>query len=324
MTHAIILRQTGGPEVLEWAEVEVPAPGPGQVLLRHTAIGLNFIDIYVRTGLYKLGALPASPGMEAAGVVEATGPGVTGLAAGDRVAYVAATPGAYAERRIIAAETLVRLPEDIADTDAAALMLKGMTAEALLFRMTQAAAGDTILVHAAAGGVGQILCAWGKALGCTVIGTVSTPAKAEEARAAGADHVILTATEEIPASVAEITGGKGARFVYDGVGAETFAASLEAVAPFGGIVSFGNASGPVPPVTIATLSAKCVTLSRPSIFPFLRDRARLEAMSSNLFDAMRKGILRATIGQRFALKDAAAAQTALESRATTGQTLLLP
>ncbi|MFG1417561.1 quinone oxidoreductase [Xanthobacter sp. V0B-10] len=324
MSNAILIRATGGPEVLEWAEVAVPEPGPGMALVRHTAIGLNFIDIYVRTGLYTLGALPVSPGMEAAGVVEAVGAGVSGLAPGDRVAYVSPTPGAYAERRVLDADLLVKLPADIPDEAAAALLLKGMTAEVLLHRMTRPKAGDTVLVHAAAGGVGQILCAWGAALGLTVIGTVSTDAKAEEARAAGARHVIVTAREDIAARVAEITGGRGCACVYDGVGAATFAASLEAVAPFGAIASFGNASGPVPPVNIATLGPKCITLSRPSLFPFLKDRGRLEAISASLFQAVRAGIVRAGVGRTFALREAADAHRALESRATTGQTLLIP
>ncbi len=324
MSNAILIRTTGGPEVLEWAEVAVPPPGPGMALVRHSAIGLNFIDIYVRTGLYALGALPVSPGMEAAGVVEAVGPGVGGLAPGDRVAYVSPAPGAYAERRVLDAGLLVKLPDDISDEAAAALLLKGMTAEVLLHRMTHPTAGDTVLVHAAAGGVGQILCAWGAALGLTVIGTVSTAAKAEEAAAAGARHVVVTTREDIAARVAEITEGRGCACVYDGVGAATFAASLEAVAPFGAIASFGNASGPVPPVNIATLAPKCITLSRPSLFPFLRDRGRLEAISASLFQAVRSGIVRAQVGRTFALRDAADAHRALEGRATTGQTLLIP
>lgn len=324
MSGAIILRQHGGPDVLEWVDLDPGKPGQGEVLLRHTAIGLNFIDIYVRTGLYKMGTMPCSPGMEAAGVVEAVGPGVTGLSAGDRVAYVTGAPGAYVERRVMNAAALVKLPGDISDDQAAALMLKGMTAEMLLFRMTQAKAGDAVLIHAVAGGVGLLLAAWAKSLGCLVIGAASSDEKAAKARAAGADHVIVTSREDVAARVQELTGGRGCHYVYDGVGKDTFEASLAAVAEFGHIVSYGNASGPVPPFAIAGLAPKCATLSRPSIFPFIKDRARLEAMSSNLFEAMRRGVIKAEIDQVFALKEAAAAQTALESRATTGQTILRP
>ncbi len=324
MSGAIILQQHGGPEVLEWVERAPGRPGEGEVLLRHTAVGLNFIDIYVRTGLYKMGTMPCSPGMEAAGVVEALGPGVTGLKAGDRVAYVTGAPGAYVERRVMNAAALVKLPGDISDDQAAALMLKGMTAEMLLFRMTQAKAGDAVLIHAVAGGVGLLLAAWAKSLGCQVIGAASSDEKAAKARAAGADHVIVTTREDVATRVRELTGGRGCQCVYDGVGKDTFETSLAAVSEFGHVVSYGNASGPVPPFAIAGLAPKCATLSRPSIFPFIKDRARLEAMSGNLFEAMRRGVIKAEIDQVFALKDAAAAQTALESRRTTGQTILRP
>ncbi|PTM39858.1 quinone oxidoreductase [Bosea sp. 124] len=324
MSGAIILRQHGGPEVLEWVALDPGRPGEGQVLLRHTAIGLNFIDIYVRTGLYKMGTMPCSPGMEAAGVVEAVGPGVTGLGVGDRVAYVTGAPGAYVERRVMSAAALVKLPDDISEDQAAALMLKGMTAEMLLFRMTQAKAGDAVLIHAVAGGVGLLLAAWAKSLGCQVIGAASSDEKAAKARAAGADHVIVTSREDVATRVQELTGGRGCRCVYDGVGKDTFETSLAAVAEFGHVVSYGNASGPVPPFAIAGLAPKCATLSRPSIFPFIKDRARLDAMSGNLFQAMRQGVIKAEIDQVFALKDAAAAQSALESRQTTGQTILRP
>ena len=324
MTKAIVIHETGGPEVLRWEDVQVPAPAAGQVAIRHTAIGLNFIDVYVRTGAYRMSGLPVSPGMEAAGVVEAVGPGVTGFAVGDRVAYVAPTPGAYVQSRVIDAAVLVKIPEGVSDRDAAALMLKGMTAETLLFRMSQAAKGDTLLVHAAAGGVGQLLTAWAKSLGCTVIGTVSTDAKVAAARAAGADHVIVTGREGIAERVEAITGGKGCRYVYDGVGRDTMEASFAAVAPFGGVVNYGNASGAPEPVVLGSLSAKCVTVARPSIFPFIKDRARLEAIAAHLFEAIKAGILRADIGQTWPLEQAAEAHRALESRATTGQTILIP
>ncbi|MGA0541890.1 quinone oxidoreductase family protein [Neotabrizicola sp. VNH66] len=323
MSYSIIQHTTGGPEVMEWTAVDLPAPAEGQVTLRHTAIGVNFIDIYVRKGAYPLMTLPGTPGMEAAGVVEAIGPGVADLAVGQRVAYVTTAPGAYAERRNMPAERLVPLPDDIADQDAAALMLKGMTAERLLHKTAPAVAGDTILVHAAAGGVGLLLCAWAKAMGCTVIGTVGSTEKAELARAAGADHIIDSRSEDIAARVMEITGGKGAQKIYDGVGKDTFDASLAAVAKFGHLVSFGNASGAVPPVNIAVLAPKCVALSRPQVFPYIADRADLLATAENLFAAMRKGIITAQVNHTYPLREAARAHEDLEARRTTGQIVLL-
>lgn len=324
MSKAIVQTVAGGPQVLEWRDVEMAAPAAGEVLLRHTAIGLNFIDVYVRKGAYQMMTLPGSPGMEAAGVVEAIGPGVTDLAIGQRVAYVMTVPGAYSERRVVPAERMVPLPDDIDDRSAAALMLKGMTAERLLHKTTRAAAGDTVLVHAAAGGVGLLLTAWAKAIGCTVIGTVGSKPKVDEVRRAGADHVIVTADEDVAAQVAEITSGRGCRYVYDGVGKDTFETSLAAVAKYGHLVSFGNASGAVPPVNIAVLAPKCIALSRPQVFPYIAERADLLEAANNLFAAMRKGVVRADINHTFPLAQAAAAHQELEARRTTGQIVLLP
>ncbi|RUM95810.1 quinone oxidoreductase [Pseudaminobacter arsenicus] len=324
MSHAIIQTIQGGPEVLEWQERPDTAPGEGEVAVRHTAIGVNFIDIYVRKGAYPMMTLPGTPGMEAAGIVEEVGPGVTGLAVGQRVAYVMTAPGAYSERRNVPAERMVPLPDDIGDRAAAALMLKGMTAERLLHKTTQASAGDTVLIHAAAGGIGLLLTAWAKSIGCTVIGTVGSDAKEAGVRQAGADHVIVSTTENVADRVAEITSGRGCRYIYDGVGKDSFEASLQAVAKFGHLVSFGNASGAVPPVNIAVLAPKCVALSRPQVFPYIADRNDLLETAQNLFAAMRKGIVRADINQTYPLAEAAQAHRDLESRRTTGQIVLLP
>jgi NADPH2:quinone reductase len=324
MARAIVQSEKGGPEVLKWIDAEAGQPGKGEVLLRHTAIGVNFIDIYVREGAYPLMTLPGTPGMEAAGVVEAVGEGVSDLVVGQRVAYVMTAPGAYSEKRIVPAERMVPLPDDIDDRAAAAMMLKGMTAERLLHKTTRAVAGDTVLIHAAAGGVGQILVAWAKAIGCTVIGTVGSEGKVAIARAAGADHVIVSTTEDVAEKVAEITSGKGCRYIYDGVGKDTFDVSLKAIAKYGHLVSFGNASGAVPPVNIAVLAPKCVALSRPQVFPYIADRADLLEAAENLFEAMRKGIVKAEINHTFPLSQAADAHRALAARQTTGQTVLLP
>ncbi len=324
MAKAIVQTEKGGPEVLNWTDRATGTPGPDEVLIHHTAIGVNFIDVYVREGAYPMMTLPGSPGMEAAGVVEAVGEGVGELKPGQRVAYVMTAPGAYSEERIVPAERMVPLPDDIDDKAAAAMMLKGMTAERLLHKTTQAAAGDTVLVHAAAGGVGQLLTAWAKAIGCTVIATVGSDAKAETARAAGADHVIVTASEDVAGRVARITDGRGCRYIYDGIGKDTFETSLQAAAKYGHLVSFGNASGAVPPVNIAVLAPKCVALSRPQIFPYIADRADLLAAADNLFAAMRDGVVRPGINHEFPLSDAASAHRALEARQTTGQIVLLP
>lgn len=324
MSKAIIQTVHGGPEVLEWRERPDAAPGRGEVAVRHTAIGVNFIDIYVRKGAYAMMTLPGSPGMEAAGVVEEVGPDVVDLHVGQRVTYVMTAPGAYSERRNVPAERMVVLPDDIDDRAAAALMLKGMTAERLLHKTTRAAPGDTVLIYAAAGGVGLLLTAWAKAIGCTVIGVVGSDAKAAQVRAAGADHVIVGASENVSARVAEITSGRGCRLIYDGVGKDSFETSIEAVAKFGHVVSFGNASGAVSPVNIAVLAPKCIALSRPQLFPYIAERKDLLETAGNLFAAMRQGIVRADVNQTYPLAEAAEAHRDLEARRTTGQIVLLP
>lgn len=324
MVRAIVQATHGGPEVLTAADIEVGAPGDGEVHVRHTAIGLNFIDCYVRSGLYPLLQPPGTIGMEAAGVVEAVGARVDGFAEGDRVAYVWNVPGAYAAERNVPARWLVKLPAGVDDRQAAAMMLKGMTAEYLLHRMTKAQAGDAVLVHAAAGGVGLILTAWAKAKGCLVIGTTSTDAKADLAKAHGADHVIVTSRESIPDRVMEITGGEGCLYIYDGIGKDTFEASLASLKKHGHLVSYGNASGTVPPVNLQVLSPKCARLSRPSLFPHIQTRAELDEIAGNLLGAMADGIVEVDINQTYPLAEAARAHAELEARKTTGQSVLLP
>jgi NADPH:quinone reductase-like Zn-dependent oxidoreductase/uncharacterized protein YndB with AHSA1/START domain len=322
--RAIVMRAHGGPEVLRVEEVRVPPPGPGEVRIRQTAVGLNYIDVYVRTGAYPMLTPPGTPGMEAAGEVLDVGPDVIGILAGDRVAYACPPVGAYAEIRTMAASQLVVMPDDIGDADAAALMLKGMSAEYLLHRTHAVKRGDTILVHAAAGGVGLLLCQWAKHIGATVIGTVSSDEKARRARDNGCDYPIVTAREDFAARVRDITKGGGCAVVYDSVGAATFAGSLEALALCGHLVSYGQASGPVPAVEPAALSAKSATLSRPVLFHYTADPAALREIAGRTFDALRRGIIRAGINQRYALRDAAAAHRDLEARRTTGATVLLP
>lgn len=324
MNHSIRIHEHGGPEQLVWEEVPLPAPKPGEALVRHKAVGLNFIDVYFRTGLYKLPSLPATIGMEGAGVVEAIGEGVTEVAVGDRVAYASGPVGAYAEARTIKADRLVKLPEAIGFEDAAAMMLQGMTAQYLLRTTYRVKAGETILVHAAAGGVGLIMCQWAKHLGATVIGTVSTEAKAELARAHGADHVVLT-SEDLPAAVKKITGGAMVPVVYDSVGRDTFMPSLDCLAPLGFMVSYGNASGPVPPIDIGVLAAKgSLYLTRPTLASYTAKREDLVAVAEDLFDVVAKGAVKMNVNQRYPLKDAAQAHRDLEARKTTGSTVLLP
>ncbi|MFQ5783650.1 MAG: quinone oxidoreductase [Alphaproteobacteria bacterium] len=325
MNHAIRIHAYGGPETMVWEEIDVGEPGEGEVRLRHTAVGLNFIDVYQRTGLYPLPSLPGGLGMEGAGVVEAVGPGVTDLSAGDRVAYAAPLPGAYCEARIMPADRLVRLPEGIDDRQAAAMMLKGMTAEYLLRRTYRVAADDTILFHAAAGGVGLIACQWAKALGATVIGTVSSPEKAAIATAHGCDYPIVTRTEDFVARVREITGGRGVAVVYDSIGRDSFEGSLDCLAPRGMLVLFGQSSGPVPPFDLGQLAAKgSLYVTRPSLFSYTASRADLEASAGALFERVASGEIRIEINQTYALGDAAQAHRDLEARKTTGSTVLLP
>jgi NADPH2:quinone reductase len=324
MVHAIRIHETGGPEKMKWEQVEVGAPGPGQIRLKNTAAGLNYIDTYHRSGLYKL-PLPLTLGMEGAGTVTAVGDGVTDIKVGDRVAYASAPLGSYSEERLMQADRVVVLPDGISDQTAAAIMLKGMTTEYLVLRTYKVKAGDTVLFHAAAGGVGLLFGQWAKALGATVIGTVGSADKAKLAKAHGYDHVINYRTENFVERVKEITGGAGVPVVYDGVGKDTWAGSLDCLAPFGLMVSFGNASGPVPPFEIATLAGKgSLYLTRPTLVTYTAKRADLVNSAGALFDVVKSGKVKVEVPQTYALKDAAQAHADLEARKTTGSTLLLP
>ena len=321
MSHAIKVHQTGGPDELRWEAVEVGELGPGQVRLHHHAVGLNYIDVYHRTGLYPQ-PQPFVPGVEGAGVVEAVGHGVTNVAVGDRVAY-AGPIGSYAEERLIDAAQLVAIPADIDFDTAAAMMLQGLTVDMLINRVRPLKADETILVHAAAGGVGLILCQWAKAIGATVIGTVSSDAKAEFARAHGCDYPIVTSRDDFVAEVIRITDGKKLPVVYDSVGKDSFVRSLDCLARRGMLVSFGQASGPVTDFQPGMLAQKgSLYLTRPTLFDYIATRPELEAGSEALFAMVRSGKVRIEIGQRFALSDAAAAHRALEARQTTGSTVL--
>ncbi|MFO1113208.1 MAG: quinone oxidoreductase [Rhodospirillales bacterium] len=325
MSKAIRIRQTGGPEQMRWEDVDVGAPAPGQVLLRQTAVGLNYIDVYHRTGLYPLPAMPAVLGMEAAGVVEAVGPGVTSVRPGQRVAYASPPVGAYAERRLMPADRLVPVPDDIDDVQAAAMMLQGMTAQYLLRRTYRLQPGDAILVQAAAGGVGQILCQWARHLGATVIGTVGSDEKAKVAREAGCAHVIVYSRENFAEKVREITGGAGVAVVYDGVGKSTFEGSLNSLAMLGMLVSYGNASGPVPPFEPAILSQKgSLFFTRPTLMHYTAKAEDLQASARELFDVVGSGAVRIKVSQTYPLSEAAQAHRDLEARKTTGSTVLLP
>jgi NADPH:quinone reductase len=321
MLHAIRVNQTGGPEVLSWDAVEVGDPGPGQVRLRQAAVGLNYIDVYQRTGYYPQ-PLPFIPGVEGAGTVEAVGPDVANLRPGDRVAY-AGPLGAYAQTRLIAADRLVKLPDDIAFDQAAAVMLQGMTAQTLIRHVYPVKAGDIILIHAAAGGTGLILCQWAAALGATVIGTVSTEAKAELAYAHGCHHAIVYTRQDFVAEVARITGGAKLPVVFDSVGRDTFLGSLDCLRPRGLMVTFGQASGPINPIAPVLLSQKgSLFLTRPFVFHYIETRQDLEESANDLFATMATGKIKVNVRQRFALKDAAEAHRALEGRVTTGSTVL--
>jgi NADPH2:quinone reductase len=324
MPYAIRIHQTGGPEVLAWEEVDLPAPAPGEATVRHHAVGLNYIDTYHRTGLYPV-PLPSGLGLEGAGVVEAVGEGVSEVRVGDRVAYAGGPLGAYAEVRNIPAHRLLKLPGSIGFDTGAAMMLQGLTAAYLLRKTYRVQPGDAVLIHAAAGGVGLIACQWAKALGATVIGTVGSPAKAELARAHGCDHVINYSTENFTQRVRDITGGEGVAVVYDGVGKDTFMGSLDSLRPLGMMVSYGNASGPVPPVDLILLSQKgSLFITRPTIMSYTAKRADLVELGDELFDVVTTGRVRVEVNQRYALKDAALAHRDLEARKTTGSTILLP
>jgi NADPH:quinone reductase len=324
MSKAIVIHATGGTDAFQYEDVAVASPAAGQVLLRHTAIGVNYIDVYHRSGLYPLPGLPAIIGMEGAGIVEALGAGVTDLAAGDRVAYACGPIGAYAERRVAPAAQMVRIPAGISDEIAAAIMLKGMTAQYLLHETAPVRAGDTVLVHAAAGGVGLLLCQWAKLLGCTVIGTVSTEAKADLVRAHGCDHPIVTRGGGFAARVLELTNGAGCRVIYDGIGRDSFAESMESLALCGRLVSFGQASGPIEPISPALLSSKSASLSRPVLFHYTAQREALLRIAGSLFAVIASGGVRVSEPARYALRDAAQAHAELEGRRTTGQLILVP
>ena len=321
---AVVIDRHGGPEVLRWQRTTAMPPGPGEVRIRHTAIGLNYIDVYTRTGYYPLIQPPGIPGMEAAGVVLDIGPGVHGLMPGDRVAYACPPPGAYCEVRTMKADLVVPLPDEISDRVAAAVMLKGMSAEFLLHRVVQVKEGDTVLVHAAAGGVGQLLCQWARHLGATVIGTVGSLDKAKVARAAGCAYPILYTETDFVERVLEITAGRGCNVVYDAVGADTFLKSYEALAVRGHLCSFGQASGPIPPVDIAAFVGKSATVSRPNFGHYTGTPAEVRSICDRLFRALSSGVLQVEITQTFPLRDAAEAHRALESRQTIGSTILIP
>ena len=324
MPHAIRFHRNGGPEVLQWESVEVGEPGAGEVRVRHTAIGVNYIDTYHRRGLYKL-ALPSGLGTEGAGVVEAVGPGVTELRTGDRVAYSGGPLGAYSEVRVMPADRLVKLPDGVSDKVAATLMLKGLTVQYLLRQTFPLKGGETILFHAAAGGVGLIACQWARALGVTMIGTVGSDEKAALARANGCAHTIVYTRENFVERVKQITGGKGVPVVYDGVGKDTFPASLDCLSPRGMFVSFGNASGPIAAFDILLLTQKgSLYATRPTLATYTASRAAMLAMSEEMFALVLAGKLTSEARQTYALKDAAQAHRDLESRKTSGATILLP
>lgn len=322
MPKAIRIHQTGGPEVMQYVDVEVGPPGPGEAQVRHHAIGLNYIDVYFRTGLYPQ-PLPGGIGLEGAGVVTAVGEGVTHVKPGDRVAYSDRPPGSYAELRNMPAKPLVRLPRGIDFETAAAMMLKGMTVQYLFRRTYKLQKGQTILFHAAAGGVGLIAMQWAKALGVTVIGTVGSEEKAALARRFGCDHTILYKRENVVERVREITGGAMVPVVYDSVGKDTFQASIDCLQPFGLMVSFGNASGPVPPMALTALKGS-LYITRPSLMAHIANRANLEEMAADLFRMVGSGKVKIEIDQRYRLADAVQAHRDLESRRTTGSSLLLP
>ncbi|MDH3659263.1 MAG: quinone oxidoreductase [Alphaproteobacteria bacterium] len=325
MAGAIRIHETGGAEVLRYEDVDVGEPGPGQIKLKQTAIGLNYIDVYFRTGLYPAPSLPFTPGLEAAGVVEAVGEGVDDLAVGDRVAYAAPPIGAYAGERLMPADKVVPVPDGVSDEQAAAMMLKGMTAWYLLRRTFPVAKGQTILFHAAAGGVGLIACQWAKHLGVEVIGTVGSEAKAALASAHGCAHVIRYDQENVVERVKEITSGQKVSVVYDSVGADTFEASLDCLAPLGMLVCFGQSSGPVPPFDLGVLNTKgSLFLTRPSLMAYTAAREDLLTAARDLFAVVESGAVKIEINQRFPLEEASAAHQALEGRKTTGSTLLMP
>ena len=325
MTKAIRIHETGGPEVLRWEEVDVGAPGAGEVRLKHTAVGLNYIDVYHRTGLYPLPAIPAVIGMEGAGVVEEVGEGIVNIRPGDRVAYAAPPPGSYAEARLMPADRVIKLPDGISDQQAAAMMLQGMTVQYLIRRTCRVKKGDSVLFHAAAGGVGLIACQWLKHLGATVIGTVGSEEKAEVASAHGCTHAVNYQNEDFAARVKEITDGEGVRVVYDSVGKDTFEGSLACLAPMGLMVTFGNSSGPVPPFDLGQLVALgSLFITRPTLMTYTAKRKDLETSANELFEVVLSGAVKIEINQTYPLSETAMAHRDLEARKTTGSTVLLP
>lgn len=324
MPKAIRISSTGGPDVMEYVDVEVGEPGPGEARVRQAACGVNYIDVYFRTGLYPQ-PLPAGLGMEGAGVVEAVGEGVAHVKPGDRVAYAGRPPGAYAELRTMPASNLVKLPDAIDFETAAAMMLQGLTVQYLFKRTFPLQGGETILFHAAAGGVGLIACQWAKALGVTMIGTVGSDEKAELARAHGCAHVINYNKENFVERVKDITGGKGVPVVYDSIGNDTFSGSLDCLSPLGMMVSFGSASGPVPPFGLNELASRgSLFITRPTLFTYTGKRDDLDAMAADLFAMVESGKIKIDINQRYALKDATQAHRDLEARKTTGSSILIP
>jgi NADPH2:quinone reductase len=317
--------ETGGPEVLRWEDFDPGQPGPGEALIRHEAIGLNFIDVYHRTGLYPMPPLPATPGMEGAGIVEAIGESVTEVAEGDRVAYAGVPPGAYAEARLIPAHRLIRLPEGISTREGASMMLQGMTARYLLYGCYWVKGGDTVLIHAAAGGVGTIACQWAKHLGATVIGTVGSAEKAESAQKHGCDYPIQYKDEDFVSKAKEITQGTGVDVVYDSVGQSTFMKSLDCLRPMGIMVSFGQSSGPVAPFDLSVLAAKgSLFLTRPSLMTYTAKREDLLAHAEDLFQVVEKGVVKIETRQTYPLAEVAQAHRDLEDRKTSGSTILIP
>jgi len=322
MPKAIRIHQHGGPEVLKWEDVEPGPPGPGEALVRHEAVGLNFIDVYHRTGLYPLPALPATPGLEAAGLVQAVGEGVTDVAVGDRVAYAAVPPGAYAEVRRIPAHRLVKLPADISTRQAAAMMLQGMTARYLLKGCWRVGPGTSLLIHAAAGGVGLIVCQWARHLGATVLGTVGSPEKAELAKAHGCQHPIVYTQEDFAARVKAITNGGGVDVVYDSVGQATFMKSLDCLRPMGMMVSFGQSSGPMPPFDMALLAQKgSLFLTRPTLMTYTAKRDDLLAHARDVFEVIQSGAVKVEVRRTYPLAEASRAHRDLEGRRTTGSSV---
>ena len=325
MPKAIIMETTGGTDVLQWVDKDPGQPGPGEALVRHAAVGLNFIDVYHRTGLYPLPALPATPGLEGAGTVEALGEDVTEVAVGDRVAYAGIPPGAYAEQRIIPAHRLVQLPEKISFEQGAAMMLQGMTARYLLRGCYDVKAGDKILFHAAAGGVGSIACQWAKHLGATVIGTVGSPEKADLAKANGCDHPILYNEEDFAERVNEITDGQGVDVVYDSVGQATIMQSLDCLRPMGMMVSFGQSSGAIAPLDLGLLAAKgSLFITRPSLMTYTAARQDLLEHAQDLFEVVTSGAVKIEVRQKYPLSDAATAHEDLEARRTSASSILVP